>query len=173
MMEPENKLMMDKLAKEKMEADNSNMMMEKMEPEINTLMMDKLEMESDNNTLMMDKIGAVGRCRLLAFKKVLCWISVFMGILFHKYGERRFNDLDWESISKENPRFILAILWIFGLVSNVIFISEHCKALDWKRMLINGTILAVEFVIVLATMPMVALVVQGQEQSRLFEVKVA
>ena len=142
----------------------------------NTLMRDKLakeKKESDDNTLTMDKMGADGEHRLSAFEKVLYWIALLIGILVHKYGERRFDDQDWESIFKKNPRFILAILWIFGLVSNVIFISEHCKALDWKRMLINGTILAVEFVIVLATMPMVALVVQGQEQSCLFEVKVA
>ena len=176
MLEHENTLMRDKLAKEKKEADNSDMVMEKMEPEINTLVVDKLAKEtkeSDNSNLTMDKMGAVGKHRLSAFEKVLYWISVFMGILFHKYGEQRFDDRDWESIFKKNPRFILAILGTFGLVSNVIFISTYGKTLGWKRMLINGTILAVEYVIVLATMPMVALVVQGQEQSRLFEVKVA
>ena len=155
--------MMGKLDKEKKESDNSNTMMDKMEPE-NSL--------SDDSNLTLDKMGAVGK-RRSAFEKFLIWISVFMGILFHEYGERRFDDQDWESIFKKNPRFILAILGTFGLVSNVIFISTYGKTLGWKRMLINGTILAVEYVIVLATIPMVALVVQGQEQSRLFEVKVA
>ena len=176
MLEHENTLMRDKLAKEKKEADNSDMVMEKMEPEINTLVVDKLakeKKESDDNTLTMDQMGAVGKHRLSAFEKVLYWTAFLIGILVHEYGERRFDDQDRESIFKKNPRFILAILGTFGLVSNVIFISTYGKTLGWKRMLINGTILAVEYVIVLATMPMVALVVQGQEQSCLFEVKVA
>ena len=147
MLEHENTLMREKLAKEKKESDNSN--------------------------LTMDKMGAVGKHRLSAYEKFLYWIALLIGILVHKYGERRFDNQEWESIFKKNPRFILAILGTFGLVSNVIFISTYGKTLGWKRMLINGTILAVEYVIVLATIPMVASVVQGQEQSFLFEVKVA
>ena len=77
-MEPENTLMVDKLAKEKKESDNSNMMMEKMEPEINTLMVDKLakeKKESDNSNLTMDKMGAFGKHRLSALENVLYWQS--------------------------------------------------------------------------------------------------
>ena len=123
MLEHENTLMRDKLAKEKKESDNSNTMMDKMEPE-NSL--------SYDSNLTLDEMGAVGKRRLSAFEKVLYWTALLIGILVHKYGERRFDDQDRESIFKKNPRFILAILGTFGLVSNVIFISTYGKTLGWK-----------------------------------------
>ena len=173
MMEPENTLMMDKLAKEKKEADNSNMVMEKMEQEINTLVVDKLakdNKESDNSNLTMDKMGAVGKHRLSAFENVLHWTALFIGILV---GGQEFDDLDQESIFKKKPRHILAILGTFGLVSNVIFAIMYCKKLGWKRMLIDRTILAVEVLVFLATMVMVSHLYQGKDKSRLLEVRVA